>query len=577
MIHHFGYESSHNIDIIHNIDTIQLPNLMQTKNIMTDFYLSKSIKNSKYLLDDFSFYWTQGDGSPLFINSSKYDINHDIGYKSFVFCPIPKNGCSAWKQVLRRIKGEKFYLADDYWSLHSQDNNLEQDRIHRFGVNGANKILYDKNIIHAVFIRDSIERCLSAFLDKCIQAHWSNKYWCIPRSDPNNSITHKIYTHFDLFIDSIVNKPQIHALDFHWLPQNFVCDLYKTVGRYHIYYTKDTNARYQFLFDIGGNKTWNKIGANGWVKKEKWRRRKLLSSRNLKNTKTIKKKPVKIMGKNATLQMMRLDLSGSFLDKQSYHTSNSSRKLFQFYRSDLLAKVIIFYESDYILFNQTLPQWICKFINVEDIIQLLKYKDFNEKAKNLEVLSYGEYSTYYKDYDHDAIVNDSDDDIIWTRNNEMKKRKQYFDTFIPQFYEMMEFDKEHETIIHKIRGMAVLSNILTFIDRNILPQCFRYQTDKKPWDWTNLLKREKNLIMSLMDNYFNIYLSDNKIKIPNLFLSKIETKNEEIINVEETFNKWRDEDIILYHNIGNTVIYMREIPRKTLFWSLYVKKKKNVK
>ena len=154
-------------------------------------YLSQSIHGRRYEVDDFSFFWESGDGSPLFLNASKYDADGRIGFDSFVFCPMPKNGCSAWKQVLRRMKGEALYLADDFWSLHSQHNQLEADRIHRFGVDAANEIMRDPNIKHAVFIRDAIERSLSAFLDKCVGSHWSSKYWCTPRTNRSNDVTTK--------------------------------------------------------------------------------------------------------------------------------------------------------------------------------------------------------------------------------------------------------------------------------------------------------------------------------------------------------------------------------------------------
>eukprot|EP01084_Bolivina_argentea_P082971 150220_1 len=520
----------------HNRQMSQI-NTSITKQPTNNYYLAKAIHHNKYEKYDFSFFWTSGDGSPLFINASKYDSRHEIGYKSFVFCPMPKNGCSAWKQVLRRIKGETFYLADDYWSLHSKQNNLEQDRIHTFDINGANNILYNNKIIHAVFIRDSIERCLSAFLDKCIGSHWSKKYWCKPRTN-TSKISHKIYSHFDLYIDAIINKEM--SLDFHWLPQNFICDLYKFVDRYNIYYSNDINSRYQFLNDINSDdnfklKTWNNIGASGWLKKQHnngQTHRKLL----------IKQKPVLIMGKNAAEQMEELDLSGSFLDKESYHSINTSLRLFQFYRADLLAKVISFYENDYILFNMSLPEWICKFVNINNVIDVRKY---------------GEYSVYYKDYDHDVIVNESG--LIWNRSYEINKRMNKYDTFIPMFYEMIDFDREYNTLIHKIRGIAILSNILTFVDVDILPLCFR----NNGWDYTIMMNRERKNIIRLIRLYFNQYLGKENIDIPNEFVVKDQESNS--VNFEQTFIQWRDQDKIIYHNIRNNVLFMRDIPRKQLW------------
>ena len=524
---------------------------------LSSYYLSKSINGNKYSLNDFSFFWSYGDGSPLFINSSKYDINNKIGYKSFVFCPMPKNGCSAWKQIMRRIKGIKYYLADDYWSLHSKENELEYDRIHRFGINGANKILYDINIFHAVFVRDSIERTLSAFLDKCIGSHWLNKYWCKPRTNPDNKITHKVYSHFDLYINSIVSIPPDSALDYHWLPQNFICDLYKFIGRYNIYYSKDIKSRYKFLMDIGGNKTWNTIGAKGWVKKTKnENNRKLLQNKIFDKNKRIH--TIKIMGKNATEQMEILDLSGSFLDKESYHTINTSKRIFQFFRSDLIAKVIVYYQNDYILFNMTLPEWICKFLDVKLLIyeleKSLNNNNYNFNKKKIKILSYGEYSIYNKDYDHNAIINESN--IIWNRKNELKKREKEHNTNIYMFNEMIEFDNNYNTIIHKIRGIITLYNILTFVDYKILPKCFRYDNNinykNDKWDFTKSFQNKRKIMINLINTYFNHYIPYKNIKINKNFIFGGD---------EETFNKWRNDDKILYVNIQHNVLWMRDIPR----------------
>ena len=565
----FGIVNDSNIN---SLDTISNDN---EHNQMSKFYLSKAIKHRKYLMDDFSFFWTAGDGSPLFINASKYDSNHEIGYESFVFCPVPKNGCSAWKQVMRRIKGEKFYLADDYWSLHSEFNNLEQDRIHRFGLDKANDILYDPNIAHAVFIRDPIERSLSAFLDKCIAAHWSSKFWCKPRSNPNNRIIHKVYSHFDLFIDSIVNIPLQRHSDFHWLPQHFICDLYKFAGRYRVYYSQDVNARYQFLMDIGGEKTWNAIGASGWPKKHDTEHK---TRRRMTDKRIEKAKPVKIMGKNATLQMQTLDLSGSFLDKQSYHTTNGSTKLFQMYRADLLAKVVAFYELDYKLFNISLPEWICKFTDIVDLARFADRSIHKTMPGSKEVLSYGQFSTYYKDYDHQAIVNESG--LLWNRTYELTQRRKAYTTLIYKFYEMKEFDEKHDTIISKIRGIAALSNMLTIVDRSILPKCFTKSLPHgfKPWNLMGIIEREKKLLTQIIDGYFNKFLlfpKNKHIHLPDEFVYRLVDIDGILkVNAMETFNKWRNNDKVMYYNIQQSVSFMREVPRKDIFWNIYNRKLK---
>lgn len=114
-------------------------------------------------------------------------------------------------------------------------------------------------IYHAVFVRDSLERSLSAFLDKCIQSQWTARFWCQPQSHREFGR----YSHFDIFVEAVLSKAQkpdneflakqsFWQLDYHWLPQNWVCDLYKLIDRYHIYNADNITERKRFFLDIGG-------------------------------------------------------------------------------------------------------------------------------------------------------------------------------------------------------------------------------------------------------------------------------------------------------------------------------------
>ena len=482
-------------------------------------------------------------------------------------------------------------MADDYWSLHSEQNNLEQDRIHQFGVDGANDILYSPDVIHAVFIRDCIERALSAFLDKCIGSHWGKKYWCTPRTDDNNRIAHKVYSHFDLYIDAIVDRPDRYQLDYHWLPQNFVCDLYKFAGRYHVYYSRDIRSRYDFLMDIGGQRTWNEIGANGWVKKDisknadyqtEQRKRRLgvyvngniHESEDSNENITEKKHKVKIMGKEAAFQMEQLDLSGSFLDKESYHSINASQRLVQFYRADSLAKVIVFYESDYVLFNMTLPSWICKYLCVYDVIGWLLTVDNGasdhhevdgKSLMDIEGLGFGKYSVYFEDYDHEQVVVDREN-RTWTREIEMERRRKKYSTLIPMFESMRIFDRAKGTIIHRIRGLVALSNVLSFVDHKILPQCWKDKMTRnleEKIDFAKSRERDKDAMIQVIGHYFNGYLKAKGVQLIKRMVQLEE--GTETIDAKGTFVRWENEDKILYHNIGQNLLWMREAPRR--FWT----------
>ena len=117
------------------------------------------------------------------------------------------------------------------------------DRVYHNGhkeinVDNANEILNyidpatNKSIFHAAFVRDSVERALSAFLDKCVNSQWHKRYWCRPGTERK---IHR-YSHFDVFVEAVISKATIPksaflrtngwwGLDFHWIPQNWICDL----------------------------------------------------------------------------------------------------------------------------------------------------------------------------------------------------------------------------------------------------------------------------------------------------------------------------------------------------------------
>ena len=262
---------------------------------------------------------------------------------SFVFCPIPKAGCSAWKQVLRRIKGIEAYLADDHWSLHhGTENGLEMDRIHRNGLEAANLILHhDPPIFHGVFVRDSLERSLSAFLEKCVHSEWRQRDWCRPQSDRQRDR----YSHFDLFVETVISRAQkpeneflaTHSfwqLDYHWMPMNWICDLYQHIDLYTVYDADDVKERKRFLMDIGGERTWNAVGASGWFHHAS-------SRRNLFSDIYIVPKYEKFESVDSVNNISRehppqirghkegdvLNISGSLLSENAAHTQSVSASL----------------------------------------------------------------------------------------------------------------------------------------------------------------------------------------------------------------------------------------------------------
>ena len=283
---------------------------------------------------------------------------------------------------------------------HQIENGLENDRIYRrngtgIDVDAANEILNyinpttNTSVFHAAFVRDSAERALSAFLDKCIQSQWNKRYWCRPSTKRNQFL----YSHFDVFIEAIISKATRPrsvflmtngwwGLDFHWLPQNWICDLYKFIDRYHIYDADNVYDRKNFLLNIGGEKTWNAIGKTGWFHHDTHSKKRSLLIEHEPNLFVIPKYNANeyvdkvngitrehAPGYRGYKPGDTLDISGSLLSENAAHSQDTRHKVFSYYRADLLAKVIVFYVDDYILFERSLPDWVCKFVNLEPLEQ----------------------------------------------------------------------------------------------------------------------------------------------------------------------------------------------------------------
>ena len=267
--------------------------------------------------------------------------------------------------------------------------------------------------------------------------------------------------------------------------------------------------------------------------------------------------------------MATLDLSGSFVDKQSYHSINTSQRLLHFFRADLLAKVVSLYQSDYVLFNMALPDWLCPFLCAEQLTQALT---LSAKANLSQVagLWFGRYATYLRDYDHGAVVLNADNST-WSRAQEMRSRRRQRDAdreaTVPNWTEMLAFDQENESILHRIRGMAILSNVLSFVDVDIVPRCFY---DRAAWDWSRVEAREKDTFVKLIGLYANeVLVRKQGAQLQDMDAFVVRDAEQGMVDAEATYLRWRDQDKIMHHNIGQNVLWMRDITRKTLYWRFH--------
>ena len=436
---------------------------------------------------------------------------------------------------------------------------------------------------------------------------------------------------FDIFVESVINRPwlkgdpewyRFFGIDFHWAPQNFICDAYKFIDRYKIYRAENVSDRKQFLMDIGGEKLWDEVGSHGWFKRgtrdnQTWL---IKAHRGEDKAEYIKASPFfeKLTRDyvNATKDWRKnepefnhwhtiSEVNVSLLETSAtFHSSHANTKIYKYFRADLLAKALAFYEDDYTLFKLNIPDVVCDFLKMHELSKLMdsviKYYGKNTKKvskkskkkkrkkfiKTAQDIFYGNNSIYGPATDrnrgHKVIhtVDDKNESIkvSWNRDDWIFKYNK--DTKIPGFYQMKDFDDEYGR--HKlfgvslsgIRGMMTLINFISFIDPRTWPQngtCFNLQSNGGDVD--GIIEKNIRDIAHLLQKYFNRLLpilfehvedEDKKGIIAELKkwtghnLSKTLLGNKKMNDLIST---WTEQDKWLYNNIRGWVLYLRDVPR----------------
>ncbi|ETO24485.1 hypothetical protein RFI_12672 [Reticulomyxa filosa] len=244
--------------------------------------------------------------------------------QKFVFCGIAKNAISMWKMVFLRMLGKPWWLPAQK-DVHAWETGINNYRMWSRSSSEMSKILHDKNFHKAVFIRDPLERALSALLDKVEKEPY---FVCLSSPPP-----------FFFFLIFSSYKKQKNDR-----PQHMYCDLYKYRDLYTVYDFRNKSHRKLFL---------EKVQLYESVGKDKWH-----SDDHDPNV-TDKKNTV-------GHSIMSFDV----VEKR--HAKQAGNKVTQHFTMQLVAHLLDFYRMDYILFDLPLPQWICDLFDSNFVSQKLQ-------------------------------------------------------------------------------------------------------------------------------------------------------------------------------------------------------------
>ncbi|NXC79247.1 CHST9 sulfotransferase, partial [Cercotrichas coryphoeus] len=152
----------------------------------------------------------------------------------FIYCEVPKVGCSNWKRTI-------FLLQSDF---NAEASDIGHDNIHHTSLikrlvsyPPALQKEFLSNYTKVMFTRHPLERLVSAYRDKLLHSEpfysttIANEIRAMFRKNKDSS--EKVS--FQEFVSFIIAKPP-HTLDIHWKPMFLLCDPcnihYDIMGKY---------------------------------------------------------------------------------------------------------------------------------------------------------------------------------------------------------------------------------------------------------------------------------------------------------------------------------------------------------
>lgn len=172
----------------------------------------------------------------------------------FVFFSVPKVACTQWIQLMMRIGG-----AEDW----QDDPHGREDRPFLSALSPAEctDIINDPTWTKAVFLRDPVERFLSAYLDKIVRVPGARRYYF----DTEGEVPLEQFISFALEPDrhSSPHRGLGPATDAHWRPQSLLggigkfIDSFQFVGDFRF-----LQVHTRVLLERLG--LWEEFGAGGW-------------------------------------------------------------------------------------------------------------------------------------------------------------------------------------------------------------------------------------------------------------------------------------------------------------------------
>ena len=194
------------------------------------------------------------------IHRYRWTSPYVIRSHKLIFFSVPKNGCTAWKMLFRRMMGY------EDWSTRMPHDEQTNGLLHMsdISIEEATSIMNSPNWTRAIFLRDPKERYLSAYLDK---AHRKDGGLLKNFNGIKGSFFNVCKEHIPMYLNSSQTLQDFlyfteRCSDGHWNPQFEVMEekYWSTIDFVGHLETADVDAK-ALLQRIGA---WEEFGASGW-------------------------------------------------------------------------------------------------------------------------------------------------------------------------------------------------------------------------------------------------------------------------------------------------------------------------
>ncbi|NXY48917.1 CHST8 sulfotransferase, partial [Ceuthmochares aereus] len=152
----------------------------------------------------------------------------------FIYCEVPKVGCSNWKRTIFLLQADVNAEASEIEHVHIHQTSLIKKVVTYPPVKQKEFL---NNYTKVMFTRHPLERLVSAYRDKLLHSEpfysitLANQIRAMFRKNKNSS--EKVS--FQEFVSFVISKPP-NTLDIHWKPMFLLCDPcnvhYDILGKY---------------------------------------------------------------------------------------------------------------------------------------------------------------------------------------------------------------------------------------------------------------------------------------------------------------------------------------------------------